>query len=117
MYFMWVPPVPDPEGPAGGSPDSVSRIVLDPSDDPTALRAALAALTLDQLAGAWRSSDTTMARTRDVRRRCQVVGLRCLVLDEVEQRRPRLYQRWLRDGGPDRQRGPRSARRAGNGTR
>jgi hypothetical protein len=77
-------------------------LVLDPSCDPTALRRAVAALTLDQLGCAWRSSDTILATTHDVRRHSQLASLRDLVLDEVERRRPRLYRRWLRDRGPDR---------------
>lgn len=101
MYFMWVPPGPDHEGPEQAArPDP--RVVLDPAAEPAALRHAVRALTLEQLVCAWHSSDAALAKTHDVRRRAQVVTLRAMVLDEVERRRPRLYRRWLREGGPTR---------------
>ncbi|WP_151081499.1 hypothetical protein [Nocardioides cynanchi] len=98
MYFMWVPPPSEPYG--SDPPPAEHRVVLDPAGDPEALRRAVARLTLDQLAGAWHSSQTALAAGHDVRRQAQLVMLRGMVLDEVEQRRPRLYRRWLRDGGP-----------------
>ena len=98
MYFMWVPPSSEPDGSDRQAIEP--RVVLDPADDPEVLRRAVGFLTLDQLAGAWQSSETAMADPHDVRRQVQLVMLRGMVLDEVERRRPRLYRRWLRDGGP-----------------
>jgi hypothetical protein len=99
MYFMWVPPASEPDG-SDHQTVADPRIVLDPAGDPDALRRAVGFLTLDQLVCAWTSSETALARSHDVRRRSQLVTLRGMVLDEVETRRPRLYGRWLRDGGP-----------------
>jgi hypothetical protein len=102
MYFMWVPP--PASGPDGSDGRALAdqRVVLDPSGDPDALRRAVGFLTVDQLASAWSSSESALAKTQDVRRRSQIVTLRGMVLDELECRRPRLYRRWLRDGGPRR---------------
>jgi hypothetical protein len=106
MYFMWVPPASGSDGSDGSEgsdgPDVEPRVVLDPAGDPEVLRRAVGFLTLDQLAGAWKSSETALAHAHDVRRRAQLVLLRGLVLDELELRRPRLYRRWLREGGPPR---------------
>jgi hypothetical protein len=101
MYFMWVPPASEPDG-SDDPPTAEHRVVLDPAGDPEVLRRAVAYLTLDQLVCAWHSSDRALAQSHDVRRRAQLVTLRGMVLDEVERRRPRLYRRWLRDGGPRR---------------
>ncbi len=98
MYFMWVPPASEPDG---SDPQATEpRVVLDPAGDPEVLRRAVGFLTVDQLSGAWTSSQTALAHVHDVRRHSQLVLLRGMVLDEVERRRPRLYRRWLRDGGP-----------------
>lgn len=101
MYFMWVPPASEPDG-SDDRATAEHRVVLDPAAEPEALRRALAYLTLEQLVCAWHSSDTALAKGHDVRREMQLVTLRGMVLDEVERRRPRLYRRWLRDGGPRR---------------
>jgi bifunctional DNA-binding transcriptional regulator/antitoxin component of YhaV-PrlF toxin-antitoxin module len=101
MYFMWVPPASEPDG-SDGQAVAEQRVVLDPAGDPDALRRAVGFLTFDQLVCAWRSSEIALAKADDVRRRSQLVMLRGMVLDEVETRRPRLYRRWLRDGGPHR---------------
>jgi hypothetical protein len=102
MYFMWVPPASEPDGSDGPDEQAIAghRVVLDPAGDPEMLRRAVGHLTLDQLVCAWRSSDAALAKSHDVRRHAQLATLRDMVLDEVERRRPRLYRRWLRDGGP-----------------
>jgi hypothetical protein len=104
MYFMWVPPASEPDGSDGSDGRAVAepRVVLDPAGDPDTLRRTVGLLTLDQLVGAWTSSETALARAHDLRRRSQLVTLRGMLLDEVETRQPRVYRRWLRDGGPRR---------------
>jgi len=97
MYFVWMPYEPDPDRRLG-----VPK-VLDPSADAATLRAAVAHLTYDELVSAWRSSERRLATEPDVCRRSAVVGLRGLMLDELEHRSLRRYRRWLRQGGPTRQ--------------
>jgi hypothetical protein len=101
MYFMWVPY--DPDG-RDGAPK-----LIDPLADEPTLRAAVHGLTNDQLVSAWCSSDRRLAGDTDVSRRCAVVALREMMLEEVERRSPMRYRRWLRQGGPSR----RSRRRNG----
>jgi hypothetical protein len=96
MYFVWMPYEPDPDRRLG------LPKVLDPSADASTLRAAVALLAYDELASAWRSSGRRLATEPDVSRRSAVVALRALMLDELEQRSPRRYRRWLRLGGPTR---------------
>ena len=100
MYFVWMPYEPDPDRRLG------LPKVLDPSADASTLRAAVARLTYDELVSAWRSSDRRLATEPDLSRRSAVVALRGLMLDELEQRSPRRYRRWLRLGGPTRQQPP-----------
>ena len=92
MYFMWVPYDP---GPRDGVPK-----VLDPYADQPTLRAAVHSLTNDELVSAWCSSDRRLAGDPDASRRCAIVALRGLMLEEVERRSPMRYRRWLRQGGP-----------------
>ena len=98
MYFVWVPNGPDPNRRAG-----VPKII-DPSADAATLRADLAGLTYDELVSAWHSSDHRLETEGEVCRRCAVVSLRGLILDEVERRSTWRYRRWLRVGGPTRTR-------------
>lgn len=107
MYFVWVPNEPDPYR-RGGVPK-----IIDPSADAATLRADLAGLTYDELVSAWHSSDRRLETEPDVCRRCALVALRGLILDEVERRSAWRYRRWLRFGGPTRSRarGPADAER------
>lgn len=94
MYFVWMPYDQDPDhGP--GRPK-----VLDPGADVHTLRLAVHDLTTEELASAWRSSTRRLATEPDGSRRLAVAGLRGLILDELEQRSPRRYRRWLQKGGP-----------------
>ena len=94
MYFVWMPFEPD-------RPPGVPK-VLDPSADVPSLRAALHALTYDELVSAWCSSDRRLRSDTDLNRRCAVIALRGLMLDELEGRSTWRYRRWLRLGGPSR---------------
>jgi hypothetical protein len=98
MYFVWVPNEPDPDRHVG-----VPKII-DPSADAATLRVELAELTYDELVSAWHSSDHRLETETDVCRRCALVALRGLILDEVERRSTWRYRRWLRLGGPTRTR-------------
>ena len=101
MYFMWVP---DDPGRRDGAPK-----VIDPAADEPTLLATVHGLTNDELVSAWCSSDRRLAGDTDVSRRCAVVALRGMILEEVERRSPARCRRWLRQGGPLR----RSRRRQG----
>jgi hypothetical protein len=98
MYFVWVPNEPDPYR------GTDVRKIIDPSADAATLRADLADLTYDGLVSAWHSSDHRLETESDVRRRCALVTLRGLILDELERRSTWRYRRWLRLGGPTRTR-------------
>jgi hypothetical protein len=94
VYFVWMPYDQDP-GHRPGTPK-----VLDPCADPDTLRAAVHALTTEELASAWGSSTHRLAAETDGARRLAVAGLRGMILDELERRSPRRYRRWLQKGGP-----------------
>jgi len=100
MYFVWMP----------NDRDRWSGVpkVIDPSADEATLRQLVAGLTYDELVSAWYSSERRLTAETEVRRRGALVSLRALVLDEVERRSRRRYQRWLRLGGPSRTRSQRS---------
>ncbi len=101
MYFAWVPYEPDPYG---RSPRVVRAKVLNPLADPVTLKADLQGLDFQELASAWLSSDDRLRSESEPSRVLALVKLRALILDEVEQRSPMRYRRWLRRGGPTRER-------------
>lgn len=83
-----------------GSHPRVERIVLDPAAESDILRGVLSTLTLEQLTAGWLSSDAALTVARDDSRRDQLLRLRGLVLDQLEERFPNAYGQWLRLGGP-----------------
>jgi hypothetical protein len=97
MYFLWVPHQAGPRGSACGS--GVPK-VLDPFADASVLRASLQEFDHDELVSVWESSDHRLRSECDPGRLLALVTLRALMLDELESRSPRRYQRWLRAGGP-----------------
>jgi hypothetical protein len=99
MYFLWVPYQADPPGSA--RKPSVPK-VLDPCADAFALRASLRDFDRSELVSAWESSSRRLHSERDPERLLALVKLRALMLDELECRSPRRFQRWLRAGGPHR---------------
>jgi hypothetical protein len=99
MYFMWVPY--RAERPGSGR-DPGGPKVLDPCWDVTVLRASLRDFDQLELVSAWETSGRRLRSERDSARMLALVRLRGLILDEIERRSPRRYQRWLRAGGPRR---------------
>jgi hypothetical protein len=102
MYFTWVPFQPEPDD-AGAAQDVRRAIVLDPCADRETLVAAIETMTLEQIRMAWRATDRLLTISNP-RGASQLARLRDLLLDEVEARHPRAYRRWLRQGGPRRER-------------
>jgi hypothetical protein len=102
MYFAWVPFQPGPDD-AGHAGEVRREIVLDPSADKETLLATIETMTLDQIGIAWRATDRLLTFSNP-RGAGQLVRLRELLLDEVEAHHPRAYRRWLRRGGPRRER-------------
>ena len=75
-------------------------IRLDPAADVEVQRKLVGRLTGEQLTAAWYLSGDALRSARDPRRAQQLVVLRGLMLDSLEQRDPARYDRWLRAGGP-----------------
>ncbi len=99
MYFMWVPYRAERQG---GGRDCGGPKVLDPCSDVAVLRASLRDFDQLELVSAWESSDRRLRTEHDPGRVLALARLRGLMLDELERRSPRRYQRWLRAGGPRR---------------
>ncbi len=99
MYFMWVPY--RAERPGSGRGPGAPK-VLDPCSDVGVLRASLRDFDQLELVSAWESSDRRLCSEHDPGRVLALVKLRGLMLDELERRSPRRYERWLRAGGPRR---------------
>ncbi|WP_296607181.1 hypothetical protein [Nocardioides sp.] len=95
MQFPWQPR-PRPRAPRA----QVEPIRLDPAADVEVQRKLVARLTAEQLTAAWYLSGDALQAARDPRRAQQLVVLRGLMLDALEQRDPVRYDRWLRAGGP-----------------
>lgn len=93
MQFPWQSRVRTPR-------PQVEPIRLDPAADVESQRMLVDRLTTQQISAAWYLSADALVATRDPRRAEQLVVLRGLLLDALEQRDPIRYGRWLRDGGP-----------------
>jgi hypothetical protein len=78
----------------------VEPIRLDPAADLESLRTLVGHLSTGQVSVAWHVSCDALLAARDPRRAEQLVVLRSLLLDTLEERDPSRYDRWLRDGGP-----------------
>jgi hypothetical protein len=94
MYFLWTSFV------GAVPPPSQEPVVLRPFGCGPALLKALSELSIAELECAWLCTDVELAGGTDKRRRGALVGLRGLILDELERRSTRRYRAWLRRGGP-----------------
>jgi hypothetical protein len=99
MYFLWVPYLP---ARTSGGRDAGMPKVLDPCADVADLRASLRDFDRVELVSAWELSGGRLRSERDLGRVLALVQLRGLILDELERRGPRRFQRLLRAGGPRR---------------
>lgn len=100
MYFVWLPH-------AGAVPSTGYQemlVVLRASCEEASLRRTVSELSTPALEEAWCGIYDELVPGMALTRRTALVRLRGLILDEIEQRSPRRYRKWLRQGGPHRRR-------------